>query len=99
MEFLVRITVEWPPDGDDELKQRLVRAEAERARELTEAGVIRRMWRVPGRWANVGVWEAPDASTLHDAIASLPFFPWLYTEVEPLAKHPSDPGPQAPQTP
>ena len=56
-----------------------------------QAGRIRRLWRIPGRRANWGLWEAPDASELHAAIRSLPFFPWLQVDVHPLAAHPSDP--------
>lgn len=92
MEFLVHITVEWPPDGDADLKQRLIQEEGKRARELADAGVIHRLWRIPGRWANVGLWEAADATALHDALASLPLFPWVRAVVEPLARHPSDPA-------
>lgn len=91
MEFLVHIEVEWPADGDAEQLGRLTAAERERARELTEAGRIRRMWRIPGRRANWGLWEAPDATALHEALASLPLWPWLSIEVHPLAAHPSDP--------
>ncbi len=49
------------------------------------------MWRVPGRRANWGVWEATDATELHAAIGSLPFYPDLDVEVVPLAAHPVDP--------
>lgn len=95
MEFLVRIQVNWPPDGDEDLRRSLVEREAQRARELAAQGVIVRLWRVPGRWANLGLWRAPDASQLHEAISSLPFFPWLDVRVEALAEHPSDPGASA----
>lgn len=91
MEFLVHIVIEWPPDGDIDQKQRLIAEEAERARELTDAGMIKRLWRVPGTWGNVGLWEAEDATALHEALASLPLFPWVRAEVHPLARHPSDP--------
>ena len=92
MEFLVSIDVGWPPDGDADEKQRLIQAEGIRARELAEAGTIKRLWRIPGRWANVGLWEAPDATALHEALVSLPLYVWLDIEVQPLAHHPSDPG-------
>lgn len=92
MEFLVHITVEWPAGGDEELKRRLIAEEGERARQLAAAGMIRRLWRIPGRWANVGLWEAPDATALHEALASLPLFPWVRAEVQALAHHPSDPA-------
>lgn len=95
MEFLVHIEVDWPPDGNEEELARLTAAERARARELGAAGQIRRMWRIPGRRANWGLWQAADATELHAAIASLPLYPWLSVEVVPLASHPSDPvGPE-----
>jgi muconolactone D-isomerase len=91
VEFLVNIEVGWPADGDPEEQQRLTIAERKRGAELAATGVIRRMWRVPGRRENWGVWEAEDATALHAAIASLPFFPYIEVEVIPLAGHPTDP--------
>jgi muconolactone D-isomerase len=92
VEFLVEIEVRWPPDGDPERKAALIEAEAVRAAELAAAGLIRRLWRIPGRWANVGLWEAAGPTELHDALASLPFYPWLDIKVRPLARHASDPA-------
>ena len=92
MEFLVNIEVEWPADGDPDELARLTIAERARGAELGAAGTISRMWRVPGRRANWGVWEAEDATALHTAIGSLPFFPYLDVEVIPLAAHPNDPA-------
>jgi muconolactone D-isomerase len=92
MEFLVHIEVRWPPEGDARLLAELTEAERVRARELAAAGVIRRLWRIPGRRANWGLWEARDATELHAALASLPLFPWLDVDVHPLAAHPSDPA-------
>jgi muconolactone D-isomerase len=94
VEFLVHIEGRWPGDGDRAEYERLLAAESVRARELAEAGIIRRLWRIPGRRANWGLWVAPDATALHAAIASLPLFPWLSVEVHPLAAHPSDPHPK-----
>lgn len=94
MEYLVCIDVRLPPDFDEERRKDLVCAEAQRAKELAARDVIRRLWRVPGRWSNVGIWNAGDATALHDAIASLPLFPWLEVSVTPLARHPSDPKSQ-----
>jgi muconolactone D-isomerase len=92
MEFLVEIQVNWPPSNDEQAKAALIEAEGERGRELARDGVIVRLWRIPGRWANVGIWEAPDATTLHEALASLPAYPWLDAKVTALARHPTDPG-------
>jgi len=91
-EFLVHIEVGWPADGDARELERLTVLEHERAIELGAAGIIRRLWRIPGRRANWGLWAADDASSLHAAIASLPFYPWLSVEVHPLAAHPNDPA-------
>jgi muconolactone D-isomerase len=91
VEFLVNIEVGWPADGDPDELARLTAAERIRGHELAAEGTIRRMWRVPGRRANWGIWEAPDATALHAAIGSLPFFPYLDVEVIALAAHPTDP--------
>ena len=91
-EYLVHIQVNWPPEGDPAKRDELMAAERARGRELVAAGVIRRLWRVPGRWANWGVWRAESPDELHAALASLPFFPWLDIQVIPLAHHPNDPG-------
>ncbi|MQA85818.1 MAG: muconolactone delta-isomerase [Streptosporangiales bacterium] len=91
MEFLVHIEVNWPPDGDPDERRRLAEAEMARGKELAQAGLMKRLWRIPGRWANWGLWEAPDATALHDAVASLPLWPWMTVEVHPVAVHPNDP--------
>ena len=93
MEFLVQIEIGLPPETGEDRKQQLVGAEAARAKELADQGRISRLWRIPGRWANVGIWCAEDATELHEAISSLPLYPWLDVRVTPLARHPSDPHP------
>jgi len=91
VEFLVSIRVELPAEFDDERRAALLAAEAARAAELAAAGRLVRLWRVPGRLANRGIWEAADATVLHAALTSLPLWPWMEIDVEPLACHPSDP--------
>ncbi|HEX6194282.1 MAG TPA: muconolactone Delta-isomerase family protein [Jiangellaceae bacterium] len=92
MEFLVNIEIEWPPDGGESDRERLFAAELTRGRELAVAGVMKRLWRVPGRWANWGLWEAEDATALHEALSSLPLWPWMNITVHPLARHTNDPA-------
>jgi muconolactone D-isomerase len=84
MEFLVHITVSIP----DTIAEDVVAQERRAGAELRDAGIIRRIWRVPGTTGNVGIWEAPDATALHEALSSLPAFPWARAEVTPLAVHP-----------
>ncbi|HVO53860.1 MAG TPA: muconolactone Delta-isomerase family protein [Solirubrobacterales bacterium] len=91
-EFLVRIEIALPAGLDDEEREALVAAEARRGRELTEAGQLRRIWRIPGRHANVGLWEAADATALHALLASLPMFVYMDIDVTALATHPLEGG-------
>jgi muconolactone D-isomerase len=88
VKFLVRIDVQLPPTLPEAERTELLAAELERGRELVAAGAIRAIWRLPGGLRNVGVWEAADATELHNEITSLPLFPWLTAEVTALADHP-----------
>jgi muconolactone D-isomerase len=88
MEFLVQIEVHFPPDLPPETLADVTAREAIRGRELKDAGTIVRIWRIPGRRANVGVWAGADADEVHRAITSLPAFPWIDARVTALATHP-----------
>ncbi len=92
MQFLLHMKVTWPPDGDPDELARRVAGEHERSKELAEAGILRQIWRVPGRWANWSIWEGPDATAIHEAVTSLPMWPYIDIEVHPLAQHPNDPA-------
>jgi muconolactone D-isomerase len=86
VEFLVRSENRLPPETPAERREELRAAERARAVELRAAGVLKRLWRVPGRNATVGLYEA----ALHDALMSLPMAPWLDVTVEALATHPQE---------
>ena len=88
MEFLVRIDIDLPADVTEARRSELLEAEADRGRELIASGALRRIWRVPGRWANVSLYEASDATELHALLTSLPLWPWMDIQVEALATHP-----------
>jgi muconolactone D-isomerase len=90
MEFLVRTTNHLPADTPAERVQELKRGERARAQELREAGVLKRIWRVPATRSSVQLLEARDATEVHDALASLPMFPWMEITVEALAVHPQE---------
>lgn len=77
MEFLVQIQVSLPPELAADDRERLLERERARGLELKESGVIERIWRIPGRTANVGIWRAENATALDDAISSLPLVPWI----------------------
>ena len=90
MEFLVRFEINAPESMTADERERLRVIERARAMELREQGILKRLWRVPGRRAVVGLWECSDATALHDALASLPMFPWMDVQVEALATHPQE---------
>jgi muconolactone D-isomerase len=88
VEFLVQITVRFPPEMTSEQLAEVMQREAVRGRELQDDGTIVRIWRIVGKRANVGIWKADSGDELHAAITSLPAFPWLEATVTPLATHP-----------
>jgi muconolactone D-isomerase len=90
MEFLVRTENLLPPDTPDETREQLRRAERERAQQLRDKGILKRLWRVPGRNATIGLYEAADPAELHDALTSLPMWKWMDVSVEALATHPQE---------
>lgn len=91
-EFLVNIKIEWPRDLSDEAIRQLSADERTMAAERASSGHLVRMWRVPGRRENWGLWRAEDATELHDIISALPVWPYMDVTVHPLAGHPVDPG-------
>lgn len=90
-EYLVQMENRLPADFDPDERASLLRAEAARAQQLGSAGTLVRLWRVTGRRANVGIWRAPTTGALHEALESLPLFPYLDIQVIPLSVHPNDP--------
>jgi muconolactone D-isomerase len=78
-------------EGGDEIERQLREEEAARSRELAKEGILHRLWRVPGRRENWGIWNADNADRLHEALSSLPLFRYLTITVHPLASHPNDP--------
>jgi muconolactone D-isomerase len=88
MEFLTRAVIRVPRSTPSEAVQDLIRAEAAVGHELRRQGHLLRIWRLPGAWANVTLWEARDATELHDLLTRLPLHPYMKIRVTPLAVHP-----------
>lgn len=88
MDFLVRVdntrVYALPAAERDDLIER----ERARGRELVTEGTIRHFWRLLGAHGNVGIWSAPHADALSEALISLPIWPYADIEVTPLATHP-----------
>ncbi len=85
--FLVQISVALAPELPPGERSALLERERQRGLELKRAGIIEDIWRVPGQLANVGIWRAHSATALHEAITSLPVWPWTQVTVTPLADH------------
>lgn len=90
MEFLVRSDTRQPDTMSVEEFGSLRSAERARAIELHDAGVLRRIWRLPGRQSALALYEVRDATELHDVLTSLPLFPHMTVTVEALAQHPME---------
>jgi muconolactone D-isomerase len=91
VQFLVEIVVDFPAelrDPESPRRAELLKAELEQGMRLRQAGSIERIWRIPGALRNVGIWQAADATELHELLTSLPMFPWIKATVTPLAVHP-----------
>lgn len=91
-EYLVNIKIEWPRDLTKKTIEELSIAERKMAATLADDGTLVRMWRVPGRRENWGLWRAANATELHSILSALPVWPYMNLTVHSLAKHPVDPA-------
>lgn len=91
-EFLVKMQLTFPATMAHDVKQRHYLAEARRARELADAGLFKRVWRIPGRTAHIALYDVPDVTVLHEILQSWPMFDYMDCEVIPLAINHNDPG-------
>jgi muconolactone delta-isomerase len=92
VDFLVNVRIavpeHVPPTEVDQLRE----AEAARASKLADQGHLVRLWRVPGEWANWGLWRASGEPELRALLDSLPLRAFMTLTIHPLAQHPSDPA-------
>jgi muconolactone delta-isomerase len=94
-EYLIAMTI-TVPDGtpsiavDDKFDR-----EAQRARELSSEGHLRRLWALPAEKSvrrTLGLWNARDLDELDGIMKSLPLYPWMTATTTQLSPHPSDPA-------
>lgn len=90
-EFLVYAELNIPRDLDPAVHAEMQKREIARGKEMAESGSFIRMWRVPGRRATWNLFEAKDATALHEVLASFAMYPYFELTVHPLADHPRDP--------
>lgn len=88
MEFLVEAEFRLPPELDADTRHNLLDDEFRYGAARRDRGDLVRIWRVPGRSANVAIWRAADATVLHEHLVRLPLYPYMSITVRPLALHP-----------
>ncbi len=89
MLFLLKIDVTIPPEMPQADKDKLRERENARAMQLIAEGTLVRIWRIVGRIANFSVWDASSLEALHEAVGSLPMFPYMKVDVTPIINHPA----------
>lgn len=88
MLFLVKAETRLPPSMDAAERADLVARETDVGAAHVAAGRLVHIWRLPGRQANIAVWSCHNADDLHEALTSLPAWPWMTVTVDALANHP-----------
>jgi muconolactone delta-isomerase len=77
--FVVMIPDGAPRQAADEAEAR----EAVRARELADQGHLERLWALPGQGRALGLYRARDSAEMEAIMKTLPFDPWMTTELTP----------------
>jgi muconolactone delta-isomerase len=94
-EFLNTMTVAVPDGTPKDAVDDRFNREAQRARELSGQGHLRRLWALeataPVR-RTLGLWNAGDRAELDAIIEALPLYPWMTVTGIELSPHPSDPA-------
>jgi muconolactone D-isomerase len=89
MLFHVEMTVDLPPDMDEQRAAKLKADEKAMSQQLQRDGVWRHLWRIAGRYANISVFDVDSPAHLHDVLSRLPLFPYMRIEVTALCRHAS----------
>lgn len=84
MTFDIAIPSDVPVDIADALRKK----ERAHGRELWKAGVMKRIWRIPGKWGAIVLYRTESTTALHAMLESLPLYPYMKIDVQPLAQHP-----------
>jgi muconolactone delta-isomerase len=94
-EFLIAMTIAVPGATPSQVVDETLSREAQRARELSSQGHLRRLWALLAEGTvrrTLGLWNAGDAEEIDAIIQSLPLYAWMTLDTTPLSPHPSDPG-------
>lgn len=87
MEFLAEVHITLPASLEAQELEDLRTRERARGKELWCAGVIKRIWRIPGKKHVLAIYEAADATALQEIFETFPMYQYMDIEVHPLARH------------
>jgi muconolactone delta-isomerase len=96
-EFLVAMTIAAPDATPSSVVEETNNREAQRARELSGQGHLRRLWALSAEGPvrrTLGLWNARDTDELDSILESLPLYAWMTVTITELSPHPSDPASQ-----
>ena len=94
-EFLIAMTITVPDRTSSSAVDDKSNREAQRARELSSQGNLRRLWALAAEgpaWRTLGLWNARDIGELDSIVQSLPLYAWMTATTTELSPHPSDPA-------
>ena len=89
MLYAVTMDVDIPRDLDEDVRTETLAREKAYCQDLQRGGEWLSIWRLPGRYANLSVFDVASHDRLHEILWNLPLFPFMEIEVQPLAQHPS----------
>ncbi|RZT10459.1 muconolactone D-isomerase [Duganella sp. CF402] len=89
MLFHVRMDVQLPPAMPAAQADELKKNERELAQSLLRSGKWRHLWRIAGQYANFSVFDVESVDELHALLTSLPLFPYMKIDINPMCRHPS----------
>ena len=89
MLFHVRMDVHLPASLPAEQAAELKAVEKARSQELQQQGKWRHLWRIAGQYSNISIFDVASVDELHTLVSTLPLFPYMTIEVQPLCRHPS----------
>jgi muconolactone D-isomerase len=90
MLFLIDVDIDYARLGPD--RDRMLREEWKRSKEMYEGGIMLRIWRKANAMGAIAVWDVPDHESLRENITKMPLYPYFTDiRVTPLLPHPRFP--------
>lgn len=95
MEFIAEVHINLPDSLQGEELEALRTRERARGKELWREGVIKRIWRIPGKKHVLAIYKAANATALQEIFETFPMYQYMDIDVRPLARHALEEEPRA----